>query len=42
MKKLFLALIVICLLAFTVSSCSSTRRSGCPMAEGIIHWSNIL
>jgi hypothetical protein len=37
MKKLFVALALICLLAIVVSSCSSTRKTGCPMTEGIIH-----
>jgi hypothetical protein len=37
MKKLFVSLALVCLLAFALSSCSSTRKTGCPMTEGIIH-----
>jgi len=37
MKKLLVMLLVATLLVFTVSSCSSSRKTGCPMAEGIIH-----
>lgn len=37
MKKLFL--IAVALVAFTalISSCTSSRKGTCPMAEGIIH-----
>jgi len=38
MKRLFISLLIVVVMIFTLTSCSSTRRSGCPMAEGIIHW----
>ncbi len=37
MKKLFFALLVILTVSAIVSSCAPSRKSGCPMNEGIIH-----
>ena len=37
MKKVFFALLVLITVAAAVSSCSPSRKSGCPMNEGIIH-----
>jgi hypothetical protein len=37
MKKLFFAAILLITVAAVVSSCGASRRTSCPMAEGIIH-----
>lgn len=37
MKKLFFVLIAIITVAAFMSSCAPSRKSGCPMNEGIIH-----
>lgn len=37
MKKIFAVLILAILIIVSVSSCTTSRRSGCPMEEGIIH-----
>jgi hypothetical protein len=37
MKKLFFAAILLITVAVVVSSCGASRRTSCPMAEGIIH-----
>lgn len=37
MKKLLLLAIVLIAVTAVVSSCTSSRKASCPMAEGIIH-----
>lgn len=37
MKKIFLALLLLITVAAAVSACGASRRTSCPMAEGIIH-----
>jgi hypothetical protein len=37
MKKLFLVAILTLSIGAIFSSCASSRKTGCPMAEGIIH-----
>lgn len=37
MKKIFFVLAILAVTTLVISSCASSRRSGCPMAEGIIH-----
>lgn len=37
MKKLFLIAIVLLAATALISSCTSSRKASCPMAEGIIH-----
>lgn len=37
MKKLFFAIIVLITVTAIISSCSPSRKSGCPMNENIIH-----
>jgi len=39
MKKLIFTLLIVSFIVGTFSSCTSSRRgrTGCPMAEGIIH-----
>ena len=37
MKKLFLIAIVLIAFTAVISSCTSSRKGTCPMAEGIIH-----
>ena len=37
MKKLIFALTLLITLAATMSSCYTSRKSGCPMNEKIIH-----
>ncbi len=37
MKKLFFVLIVLITVTAAISSCSPSRKSGCPMNEKIIH-----
>ncbi|GEM_PF-1944512 len=37
MKKLFFVLVILGSVAAFFSSCSPSRKSGCPMTEKIIH-----
>ncbi len=37
MKKIFFALLLMISISAIVSSCAPSRKSGCPMSEGIIH-----
>ncbi len=37
MKKIFFVLIALITVAAVISSCSPSRKSGCPMNENIIH-----
>jgi outer membrane protein assembly factor BamE (lipoprotein component of BamABCDE complex) len=37
MKKISLIAIVLIAVTVVVSSCTSSRKATCPMAEGIIH-----
>jgi len=37
MKKLFLALLVVITITALFTSCYTSRKSGCPMNEKIIH-----
>jgi hypothetical protein len=37
MKKYFFVCLLLAALVVTVSSCGASRRTSCPMAEGIIH-----
>ncbi len=37
MKKVFFALLLMIAVTALVSSCAPSRKSGCPMSEGIIH-----
>ncbi len=37
MKKIFFVLLVLISVTAIISSCSPSRKSSCPMAEGIIH-----
>lgn len=37
MKKLFLLAIILIAATALISSCTSSRKASCPMAEGIIH-----
>ncbi len=37
MKKVIFVLLLLISVAAVISSCSPSRKSGCPMNEGIIH-----
>ena len=37
MKKIFFALVLLVTVTAIISSCSPSRKAGCPMSEGIIH-----
>ena len=37
MKKIILALIVLITVTALISSCTTSRKSGCPMSEKIIY-----
>lgn len=37
MKKILIAALLLVSLATMVSSCGSSKKTGCPGAEGIIH-----
>ncbi len=37
MKKVLVLLVLLISVAAVISSCSPSRKSGCPMNEGIIH-----
>ncbi len=37
MKRLLISVLIVIVMIFALASCTTTRKSGCPMAEGIIH-----
>jgi predicted small lipoprotein YifL len=37
MKKILVALVLLLSIAVTISSCGSSRKTGCPNNQGIVH-----